>query len=168
MKRGPAFFLMAVFLLLSSCVTGTRSGSFADYPEAPFFGDYRINSVSVTVDHVKENSIAAQIFTICQTRLESKQRYAIEKDKTLLVDITVEQRSFMHDVGLYNAIYVSCVIRDEEGRIYGNENDSVSGKRTMISVAEQDRIMGRILDRILRSQKKQYRAALKYDKEHEK
>ncbi|GHV89513.1 hypothetical protein AGMMS50268_00160 [Spirochaetia bacterium] len=169
MKRFSLFFLMVIFLLLGSCVTGTRRGSFADYPGPPFFYDCRINSVSLTVDHVREDNIASQLFMICQTYLESKQRYdPIRADKTLLLDIRVEQRSFMHDVDLYNAIYVSCVIQDEGGRIYGKENEYISGKRTMISSAEQDRIMGRILDRILKKQKSQYRAMLKYRKKNEK
>ncbi|GHT92865.1 hypothetical protein FACS1894140_5490 [Spirochaetia bacterium] len=155
MIKFSLFSLLAFFLLLSSCVTGTRHGSFTNYPGIPFFGDYRINSASVTVDHVKEDSIAAQLFTICHILLESKKQYDLEEGKTLLlVDITVEQRSFMHDVDLYNAIYVSCVIRDEAGNIYGRENEYISGKRTVIAAAELDRIMRPIFDRILKNPKR--------------
>jgi hypothetical protein len=169
MKGILFFFLTAVFLLSSSCVTGTRRGSFAGYPAAPFLGNFRINEVKVTVDHVKEDSIASQLSMVCQTYLESRQRSYPEKNDTpLLVDITVEQRSFMHDVDLYNAVYVSCVVQDEAGNIYGKENEYISGKRTVIAAAEQDRIMRRILDRILKSRKRQYRAARAYQKKNGK
>jgi hypothetical protein len=149
MKRDLLFSLLCAFFLFSSCVTGIRKGSFANYPEGSFFGDYRINSVSVTVDHVKEDSIASQLSMITQTYLDSKQFHGIDRGKTLLLDITVEQRSFIHDVEFYNAIYVSCVIRDEAGNIYGKENKYISGKRTVIAAVDIDRIMRSVLDRIL-------------------
>jgi hypothetical protein len=177
MKRSLLFSLLCVFSLLSvSCVTGTRRSSFRDYPAAPFFGTYRINSVTVTVDHVKEDRIAAQLAAICQTWLESKQRRNPfpprrnpEKGQTdLLVDITVEQRSFMHDVELYNAIYVSCLLRDEAGNIYGSENEYITGKRTVIAATELDRIMGPVIEKVLKGQDRRYRAALRYQKKHEK
>ncbi|GHV62261.1 hypothetical protein AGMMS49587_08600 [Spirochaetia bacterium] len=167
MKRISLFSLLCAFLLLSSCVTGKRRGSFTDYPAAPFFGEYRINSVTVTVDHINENSIAAQLFTICQTRLKLKQRYHLEEGQTpLLVDITVEQRSFMHKLNIYNSIYISCVTHDEAGTIYGKENKYITRKRTAITATELDYLMGPVIDKVLKKQGGQYRSALRYQKTH--
>jgi hypothetical protein len=167
MKRFFIFFLLAVTLLLSSCVTGARRSSFTDYPKAPFFGEYRINQVNVTVDRVREESLAAQLSTICQTMLKLKRHYNLEKGKTdLLVDITVEQRSFMHNMNIYNAIYISCATRDEAGKIYGKENKFITRKRTAITATELDRLMGPLIDRVLKGQAMRYWAARRYQKKH--
>jgi hypothetical protein len=159
--------MFGVILLTASCVTRTVHGSYVNYPAAPFFNDYKLNTVELRVDHVKEDRLAAQLFIIAETWLQSKQGDYPAGDLTLLLDITVEQRSFMHDVELYNAVYVSCVIRDDEGIIYGRENEYISGKRTVIAAAEQHAIITRLLNRILDNQRKRYGDMQKYLKQNE-
>jgi hypothetical protein len=150
--------------MLSSCVTKTQHSSFQKYPDVPFFCNYRVNSVDVIVDHVQESNIASQILTISEAFLESKQKYSVENETYFFLDIMVEQRSFMQNVELYNSIYISCIIRDREGNIYGKENEYISGKQTIIAAAEQNVIMKRILSRLISFQVKRYKDIQKYNK----
>jgi hypothetical protein len=162
----PGLLALTVALLGVSCVTTTQQDSFAGYPPLPFFWDYRIGGINVTIDRIKEESIVTQLQTIIQTSLDGEQNYAV-KGETLFLDINAEQRSFMHDVDLYNAIYLSCVIRDGTGRIYARENEYIAGKRSLAAASEQYRIMKRVLGRLLAQRDERYKALEKYRKEHE-
>jgi hypothetical protein len=79
----------------------------------------------------------------------------------------MEQRSFMHNVELYNTIYIGCALRDEEGKVYARENEFISGKRNLVITLEQYRIVNRVMGKLLRDQKKRYRAVLRYNKKNE-
>jgi hypothetical protein len=150
------------FFSLCSCVTKTRYSSYSNYPETPFYFVFETGKVAVTADHVNESVVAEQIHMIAETYLKSNQLNDIKADKKLIIDITVAQRSFMYNVELYNTIYVSCVIRDETGFVYGGENEYISGKRTIIAVPEQNAIITRVLKRILKSQQARYKDIQRY------
>jgi hypothetical protein len=163
-KTVLTFLLIGLLVAASSCVTKRRNSSWNEYPPIPFFYQYQVGSVVVIVDHVREVNIAQQLCTIAETCLESQQKYALQSDKTFILDITVEQRSFMQNVEMYNSIFVSCFVHDEEGNIYARENEYITGKKTFIDAAEQNTIMTRILNRILSSQQKRYNDIQKYEK----
>ncbi|GHV96652.1 hypothetical protein AGMMS50293_29720 [Spirochaetia bacterium] len=165
MKKLKLIFILIVLFSVSSCVTKRKHGSWQEYPAVPFFCRYQVADVSVIIDHVREENIAKQLFIIAETHLEANQNYARQSDKTLLLDITVEQRSFMQNVELYNSIYVSCIARDEDGNMYAKENEYISGKQTFVASAEQNIIISRILNRLINQQKKRNRDILKYEKQ---
>jgi len=165
MKKIALPVLLVVFMFAeSSCVTRSQYKSWHEYPKAPFFCRYQINDVSVVIDHVREENIAKQLNLIANTHLESRQRNYQSGDKILLVDIGVEQRSFMQNVELYNSIFVSCVAHDEEGNVYAIENAYISGKRTFIAVTEQNTIIIHVLNRLLKNQQQMLREVRKLEK----
>jgi len=158
------FFLIGFLITASACVTKRQHSSWQDYPPVPFSFQYKIDKVSVIIDHVREENIAQQLSVIAETYLEAQQNYGRESDKILFLSITVEQRSFMQNVEMYNSIYVSCIIHDEEGTVYGRENEYISDKKTFIAAAEQNTIITRILNRILSNQQKRYKDIQEYEK----
>lgn len=165
MKRiMPLILLIGFMMTVSSCVTKRQYGSWQEYPAIPFFYRFKIDKVSVIIDHVREENIMQQLFMIAETYLESRQNHDKESDKTLLLEINVEQRSFMQNVEMYNSIYVSCIARDDEGTVYARENEYISGKQTFIAAAEQNTIITRILNRLLSNQQKRYKDIQVYEK----
>jgi hypothetical protein len=142
---------------------GKRS-SFAGYPPPPFFWDCRPGRISVTIDRVREESIAGQIETIIQTWLDRNQNYDIKTDRSLFLDVTMEQRSFIRGAEFYNTIYISCVLRDGEGTVYARENEYTTGRRNLVISLEQYRIMKRVMGKLLGDQKKRYGAMAKQEK----
>ena len=160
-----SFFLVGFLVAVSACVTKRQHSSWQEYPPVPFSFRYQIDKVSVIIDHVREENIAQQLSVIAATYMEARQNYERENDKTLLLSITVEQRSFMQNVEMYNSIYVSCIAHDEEGTVYARENEYISGKQTFIAAAEQNIIITRILNRLLGNQQKRYKDVQKYEKD---
>jgi hypothetical protein len=148
---------MAGFLVLPvlSCASGAGNGSWASFPEAPAYWNYRIGDIRVTVDRVREEAVASQIAVMAETMLAAGDRKQYENSIPLTLDIRVEQRSFLHGVELFNTIYLDWLIKDGEGRVLGREYQYVSGKRSVISAKEQRRIVGRALKGLLRAQRKQ-------------
>jgi hypothetical protein len=146
----------AGFLVLPtlSCASGGGKGSWASFPEAPAYWNYRIGDVQVTVDHVREDAIASQIAVMAETMLAAGGGKQFEGGIPLTLDIRVEQRSFLHSVELFNTIYLDCLIKDGEGRVLGREYRYVSGKRSVVSAKEQRHLVGRALKGILRAQRK--------------
>jgi hypothetical protein len=121
----------------------------------------------VTIDRVREESIAAQVETIIRTWLDRRRSYTTKTDVPLFLDVTMEQRSFIRKAEFYNTVYISCTLRDGEGTVYARENEYMTGKRNILISLEQYRIMKRIMEKILRYQKKRYRAMVRYNKKHE-
>jgi hypothetical protein len=150
-----------------SCVTGRQHNSYRNYPNEHEFYYYKVNSSSVLIDYVEEINLSAQLGTLADTYLGSRQNYDIQPDKVLLVDIFAEQREFIYSVDLYNAMYINCIIRDEQGIIYGKENELVTGKKSLVDATVQNSIITRVLKRILNEQKKQYRLAMKERRKNE-
>ena len=156
--------LFGFLITLSSCVTKSQRGSWNEYPPVPEFFRYRVDQVSVIVDHVREENIAQQISVIAETYLGSMQNYDRKSDRTFVLDISVEQRSFMQNIEMYNSIYISCAARDEEGKVYAKENEYISSRSTIVAAAEQNTIITRILNRILSDQQKRYKDIQTYEK----
>ena len=154
--------------MVSSCVTKRQNNSWHEYPSAPFFFNLKMGSVSVIIDHVREENIAQQVYSIAETFIESRQKNYNRIDKTLLLNISVEQRSFMHNVDMYNSIFISVNALDEEGNIYTRKNEFISGKKTFIAASEQNIIITRILRRVLREQRKYNNNSQKYESSLEK
>jgi hypothetical protein len=148
-------------------MTAGQRSSFTGYPALPFFWDCRPGEISVTIDRVREESIAAQVEAIIRTWLDKKQNYSMETDRPLFLDVTMEQRSFIHNVEFYNTIYIACTLRDEEGTVYARENEYMAGRRNLLITLEQYRIMKRVMGKLLGDQKKRYRAIMRYNKKHE-
>jgi hypothetical protein len=148
-------------------MTAGKRSSFTGYPALPFFWDCRPGRISVTIDRVREESIAGQVETIIQTWLDRKQNYDMETDKSLFLDVTMEQRSFIHNAEFYNTIYIVCILRDEEGTVYARENEYMTGRRNLLIASEQYRIMKRVMGKLLEDQKKRYRAIGKEQQKHE-
>jgi hypothetical protein len=148
----------ALFILFSlgACVTQKRRSSYANYPDPPFYYRLKVNTVTVDIDYVREQGIADQLAVMAETYFNSKQTDGLKEDKTYLVDIAVTQRSFMYDVEMYNSIYLSVMVRDEAGAVFARENEYISGKKTIVSAAEQDSVMYRVLGRMLKDRKKRY------------
>jgi len=162
MKKIIMLFLLAgLIFTLSSCVTKRQHSSWQDYPPAPFFYNLKTEKVTVIVDHVREENISQQVFTIAGTYLEAQQQKYPKSGDTLLLEISIEQRSFMQNVEMYNSIFISCIVRDKEGNIYARENEYITGKQTFVAAAEQNTIITRILNRILGDQQKRYTARKK-------
>jgi hypothetical protein len=147
------------FLVLPalSCASGAGNGSWTSFPEKPVQWNYRIGNIQVTVDHVREEAIASQIRAIAETLLAAGNGRRPEDSIPLTLDIRVEQRSFLHNVELFNTIYLDCLIRDGEGRALGREYRYSVGKRSIISSKEQQRIVDRALKGIIRAQWKRSR-----------
>jgi hypothetical protein len=148
-------------------MTTNKRSSFTGYPPLPFSWNCQPGSISVTIDRVREESIASQVETIIRTWLDRRRNYTIKTDRPLFLDITMEQRSFIRKVEFYNTVYISCTLRDEEGTVYARENEYMTGKRNILLSLEQYRIMKRIMGKIMKDQKKRYRAMLRYNKKHE-
>jgi len=138
--------------------------SWQEYPPIPFFWQYEVNNISVVIDHVREDNIAKQLSVIAETHLDSRQNFTRESGKVLFLDFTVEQRSFMRNVRMYNTLFVSCIARDENGIIYARENEYITGKQTFISATEQNAVITRILNRLLKTQQVRYREIQRYEK----
>jgi hypothetical protein len=148
-------------------MTTNKRSSFTGYPSVPFFWECRPGKINVTIDRVREENIAGQVQTIIQTWLDRKQSYDLKTDRPLFLDVTMEQRSFIRNVEFYNTIYISCVLRDEDGRVYARENEYITGRRNLVISLEQYRIMKRIMGKFLKAQKKRYRAAMAYNRTNE-
>jgi hypothetical protein len=160
--------VLAVLGLLSlpalSCVSGSGSGSWAAYPEIPAYWNYELGNIQVTVDHVQEEGIASQIGVIAETLLAAGNTGEFENSIPLVLDIRVEQRSFLHSVELLNTIYVDCLVRDGEGRVLGREYRYSVGKRSVISSKEQRRLLKRALGGILKARRERGREIGGYKK----
>ena len=151
------FFTGFIIPLVLSCASGGGKGSWASYPAMPVRWDYRIGDIQVTVDRVREEAAAVQIGAIAETMLAAGDRGNSKGRVPLTLDMRVEQRSFLHNVELLNAIYLDCLVRDAEGRVLGREYQYSVGKRSIISTKEQRRLVGRLLKGILRARRKQDR-----------
>jgi hypothetical protein len=146
----PAALLLGLIVLPAlSCASGGGRGSWASYPETPALWNYRIGDIEVTVDHVREEALASQIGVIAETLLAAGGGGEFEEAAALVLDIRVEQRSFLHGVELLNTIYLDCRIRDGEGRVLGREYRYSVGKRSIVSSKEQRRLTGRALKEII-------------------
>ncbi|MDR3191867.1 MAG: hypothetical protein LBT87_02245 [Treponema sp.] len=168
MRRQFYCFFLGLFALLAfSCMTTNKRSSYTGYPPPPFFWECRPGRIQVTIDRVREEGIAEQVETIIQTWLDRKQNYDLKTDRPLFLDLTMEQRSFIRNAEFYNTIYISCVLRDEEGTVYARENEYITGRRNLVTSLEQYRIMKRIMGKLLRDQKKRHRAAAAYRKRNE-
>jgi hypothetical protein len=168
MRQQLYCFLLGIFALLAfSCMTTNKRSSFAGYPPLPFFWECRPGRINVIIDRVREENIAGQVETIIQTWLDKKQNYDLKTDGPLFLDVTMEQRSFIRNVEFYNTIYISCVLRDGEGTVYARENEYITGRRNLVISLEQYRIMKRIMGKLLKDQKKRYRAVPAYKKTNE-
>jgi hypothetical protein len=167
MRRFYCFFLGVFVLLGASCMTAGKRSSFTGYPALPFFWDCRPGEISVTIDRVREESIAAQVETIIRTWLDRKQNYPVEADGPLFLDVTMEQRSFIRNAEFYNTVYIACTLRDEKGKVYARENEYTTGRRNLLITVEQYRIMKRVMGKLLGDQKKRYRAMVRYNRKHE-
>lgn len=141
-----------------------QNASYANYPDESYIYLLRLNSVKVTVDYVNENAIAGQIYVIAETYLNAKQNYDMEADKTLIVDITVTQRAFMYNIDIYNTIYVTADAHDESGATFSRESVYISGKKTIVSVTEQNGILRKLLNRMIKNQEKHNRKTMKVRK----
>ena len=156
MKKSILLILIISFSIAAlSCVTRQQNESWHEFPPAPFFWVYKTGNVSVTVDHVKEENIEHQLSVMAGTFLESRQKKHGNKDKILLVDITVTQRSIMKNFKMYNSVFVSCAVSDDKGTVYALENEYISGRKTFVEAAEQNTIITRVLNRLLSYQQKQ-------------
>jgi hypothetical protein len=161
-KNITPLLLFAILLFsLVSCATGTGRGSWKAYPELPAYWDFRPGVVEVTVDQAPQEGIAAQLGVIAETLLAPSE---VESSLHYVIDFKVEQRSFLHGVELLNSIYISCIIREENGKILGRENEYAAGKGNIVSAREQYRLLKRVLGRILKEQQNRYREILKQRK----
>jgi hypothetical protein len=154
-------------LLYSSCVSGSGRGSWYSYPELPAYWDYRTGEVQVVVDHVPEEGISSQAAVIAETILASGKRTTPEATVRALIDIKIEQRSFLHRTELFNAITIACRIRDEQGRVFGREYRYLVGKRSIVSSKEQHRLLRGILKKIVAGQRKRRWELVWYRRNHE-
>jgi hypothetical protein len=139
----------ATVLLFLSCASGSGGGSWKAYPESPALRNYRPGDIRVTVDHVPEEGVASQIRVIAETLLAGGARE--EEGAEALIDIRVEQRSFLHEVELLNTIYVDCLVRGEAGETFGREYEYTVGRGSILSAREQERLIRIVLKRILKN-----------------
>jgi len=153
MKKTALLFIFIVLLVtLSSCVTKRQNNSWHGYPPKPIY--FQIGSVTVIIDHVREESISQQVLTIAETFIESQQKRYHRDDKIFLLNISIEQRSFMHNIEMYNSIFISINALDEEGNLHARTNESITGKKTFVSATEQSAIITRLLKQIFKEQQK--------------
>jgi hypothetical protein len=155
-KVVSSLLIIGCLISVSSCVTGRSRSSWHGYPPVPFSYQYRIDKVLVIIDHVREDNIAQQLKVIAETHIEPQQKRYQENDEIVFLDITVEQRSFMQNVEMYNSIYVSFTAHDGGETVYARENEFISSKQTFISVPVQRAIITRILNRLLVRQQIRY------------
>ncbi|MDR1893340.1 MAG: hypothetical protein LBQ61_01440 [Spirochaetales bacterium] len=152
-------------LFAISCVTQNRRQSFSDYPPPPYSFFFHINSVLLTVDHVNEDELAGQIKAAAETYLaiyqspppnlsagspEGRTRQA----ENLAIDIILTQRSFLENLESRNTIYALCQVSNGEQRVLAREIEFRTGKETLLSAAFQDRLIQRLLKRLLIPQQK--------------
>ncbi|MDR0731070.1 MAG: hypothetical protein LBF63_05320 [Treponema sp.] len=152
--------MVSTLLLFLSCASGSGGGYWNPYSGGPAVWDYGAGGITVTVDHVPEEGIASQIRVITETLLAGRagrEKNGAQAHARLLIDIRVEQRSFLHDVELLNAIYIDCLVRDEAGRVFGREYEYRIGKESIISTREQERLCRIVLKRILAKRRNPYR-----------
>jgi hypothetical protein len=163
-RRQPAILpgiLALLTLLTASCVTGRGKGFWASFPETTAYWDYRIGRVQVAVDHVREEGIAAQIEVFAETLLAAGKTGARRNLRgrgdhihiPLDLDIRVEQRSFLHGVELFNTVYMDCRIRDGDGGVVAGDYHYFVGKRSILSTKEQQRLLRRTLEKIIKAQR---------------
>jgi hypothetical protein len=159
----PLFITVIACFLAISCVTGSGHGSWKSYPALPAYWHYQTGEILVTVDHVPEERIAAQLETIATSLLSPNRVEKIDAGFPAYIDIRVEQRSFLYEAKLYNTLYISCLTRDGEGNILGNEYEyATTGNRNIISPKEQYRLLKRVMPRIIRARQKRYREIRRY------
>jgi hypothetical protein len=156
--------VFAAVCCLTNCVTGTKNASYTNYLEEAIHRRFQLNSVNVTVDHVNDHKIAEQMRIIAETYLGAKQNNDIGADKILLVDITLTQRSFMYNVDLYNTIYATVDVHNENGVVFARENIYISGKKTIVSATEQNAILQNVLKRLIKNREKINRQLLQSKK----
>jgi hypothetical protein len=158
------FTVLLFPLTLLSCATGRGRGFWKNYPELPAYWDFRPGVIEVTVDQASEEEIAAQLGVIAETLLAADAPENIQIKHHWIIDINVEQRSFLYGAELLNTIYISCIIREENGRILGRENEYSAGKGSMVSAREQHLLLKRVLGRILKERQDRYREIIKQRK----
>jgi hypothetical protein len=122
--------------------------------------------VEVVVDHVPEQAIGSQAAIMAETLLARQGSPGPETDPEAVIrafiDITIEQRSFLHRTELFNAITIACRVRDEQGRVFGREYQYLVGKRNIISSKEQRRLLRKTLKKVMTGQRKRRWELAKY------
>jgi hypothetical protein len=153
-------------LLCSSCVSGSGRGSWYAYPELPAYWDYRTGEVQVIVDHAPEEGLSSQVAVMAEAILASGGKKTPEADIRALIDIKIEQRSFLHRTELFNAVTIACRVRDEQGRVFGSEYRYLVGKRNIVSAKEQHRLLKGILKKVIAGQRKRRWELVWYRRTH--
>jgi hypothetical protein len=156
--------VIAAVCCLTNCAAGAKNASYANSPDEAVSRRFQLNSVTVTVDHENDRKIAEQTRIIAETYLGAKQNNDTGTDKILLVDITLTQRSFMYNVDLYNTIYAAVDVHNENGIVFARENIYISGKKTIVSVVEQNAILQNALKRLIKNREKIKRQLLQSKK----
>jgi hypothetical protein len=118
------------------------------------------------VDHVPEQGISSQAAVIAETLLAGRGIRGPEAAIKAFIDISIEQRSFLHRTELFNAITIVCRVRDERGRVFGREYQYLVGKRSIVSSKEQHRLLRKILKKVVAGQRKRRWELARYRRKH--
>lgn len=147
--------ILLLFLVVACSTTRKQQNSYYNYPEYPFLCSFSISSVIVTVDHVVEKDIAAQILSLAEAYLEQLIVKDASQTETFL-KINIIQRSYMEGISQYNALYISAELTLKDGTLIARENVFQSGKATIVSAVEQHERIIAILDSLTKTQKERY------------
>lgn len=172
-RRRTAFYAFyAVFILLySGCIsiTGIPKQSTAALEKYEnVLLDCRIvpGFTQVSVDYVNQADAAEQIKRITDILLNAKQTNT--GTHTLILDISVSQRSFLRDIQPRNSIYITAELKTEDGKTLVYQTINTEGKDSVISSVSQYKYAQKILQNIARIQKKAAAKTAAEKKKYEK
>ena len=160
-------FCTFFFFLYFGCVSAISipKQSIASLPEyEKKLLDCRIitGETQVTVDYVKQNDIADQITQIADILLNSEQ--ANNGTNTFVLNISVRQRSFLHDIQQRNSIYIIASLKDKDGNVALNQTINIEGSDSILSSVNQYKYVKRILQNIKNIRKKAAAEKKRYEK----
>jgi hypothetical protein len=141
MKKGGFVWLLLYTLLLLSCASG-KSASFSS-SDTITDSHVEISVVQVSIDHVPEKDIAEQIRLLAGNYLISSAQNT--GNGKIMLDIQVNQRSYLNGTSLYNALFLSFRFSSETGETASIITVYNTGRETIVSAATQQKYVLRAM-----------------------
>lgn len=155
MKPSFKYALILIVLLLSnSCATIKSNSSYYNYPLLDSLYLLVPGEISVSIDSLKDELIENQIFEISKTYLQALQNTPLGEFEEIYFNVHINQRAFMQNAEIYNGIYVSCQVNNSSGITYAAENEYICTKGSIVNTIEQNKIILRIISKIIKQQNK--------------
>ena len=140
MKKVKLLFILISVLFSTGCSSVSKSG-WQYFPDVATSFSIKIGEVNVTIDRVKETDFGAQIGQIVESMILCDKSIT---NVELILEVTVNQRSYYEDIKQYNSIYVYYTLKDTnlnqvylKNGLYIKTTDSIASSKLQYKITEQ-------------------------------